>query len=107
MVALLSTLLKVNTADFCLLERLTWRELDGEWLVYQERTALILALEPVAAAVVGMLEDGPADCTSLAARLSDALELPDGVDVNAVVNNVLTPLWRAGLVARADLEPPW
>ena len=97
----------MNTADYCLLERLTWRELDGEWLVYQERTALVLTLQPVAAAVVGMLEDGPASSTNLAARLSNALDLPAGVDVNAVIDNVLTPLWRAGLVARVDLEQPW
>jgi hypothetical protein len=97
----------VNTADYWLPERLTWRELDGEWLVYQERTALVLTLEPVAAAVVGMLEDGPASCSNLAARLGKALDLPSGVDVNAVTGNVLTPLWRAGLVARVDSEQPW
>ena len=97
----------MNTADYCLLEQLTWRELDGEWLVYQERTALVLTLEPVAAAVLGMLEDGPASCSNLASKLSKALDLPSEVDVNAVIDNVLTPLWRAGLVARVDSEQPW
>ena len=75
--------------------------------MYQPRTTLMMTLEPVAAVVVGLLEDGPADLATLAARLAQALELPADLDACTVVDRVVTPLWQAGLVSRSDLDPPW
>jgi len=97
----------VTLPAFCLPEPLTWRELDGVWLVYQAHSTLMMTLEPVAAMVVGLLEDGPADLPTLSARLAQELELPEGVDVGTVVDRVVTPLWHAGLVTSSDLDPPW
>ncbi len=68
---------------------------------------MCLALEPAAAVVVGMLEDEPADAGKLASRLADALELPSDIDIGAILENVLTPLCRAGLVARSGTELTW
>jgi PqqD family protein of HPr-rel-A system len=97
----------VNDVEYSLPQPLTWRELDGEWLVYQDRTGQVLVLDPVAAMVVGLLEDGASDRSRLATRLAGDLELPDDVDVGAIIDNVLHPLWHAGLVARSDQRPAW
>lgn len=97
----------MTSSEYCLPQPLSWRELDGVWLVYQPHSTLMMTLAPVDAMVVGLLEDGPADLPTLSARLAQVLELPEGVDVDTVVDRVLTPLWHAGLVVRSDLDPPW
>lgn len=62
---------------------LRWRQLDGQWLVHCSASGATLHADPVDAALLEWLSDGPATVTDLAARLAAATDaaLPDGTNV--------------------------
>lgn len=51
---------------------LQWREFEGEWVVRAEPSGSLFQLDPLSAAVLGLLEAGPQDRAVLLASLADA-----------------------------------
>lgn len=88
----------MSPTDIRLTSPLHWRQLDGQWVVYQSRTGHMAPLDAVSAAVASLLEDGPASMEDLVQRVAEHTELPADAELSGAVLTVLGVLSRAGLV---------
>ena len=103
----MTTLVLVNAPDYRLTAPLVWRQLDGQWLVYQPRSGVMTVLEPVSALLVNWLESGPAPLDRLIANLAQHTELPDDARMADALASALLPLRQLGLVATDSDALAW
>ncbi len=61
----------VHPSRYALESPLVWTELDGEWVVFQPRTGVLLRPEPWTAAALVLLEDGPKSPSELFEHLGN------------------------------------
>lgn len=54
---------------------LQWREFEGEWVVRAEPSGSLFQLDPLSAAVLGLLEAGPQGRATLLVSLADAMSV--------------------------------
>lgn len=86
---------------------LAWRELDGQWLVYQPRSGQMMTLDTVAAVLVSLLEAGPASPEELVAHLAVHTDLAADASMADAVQAALGPLCEVGLVVGSDHDLSW
>jgi len=79
---------------------LRWRTWDEAAVVHHEASGSTHFLDPLSAAVLRSLEDGPAVLANVAARAAEHLGIPDDDDVEARVALVLEEFDRLGLAER-------
>lgn len=80
---------------------LVWRELDGDWVVMADDSGSLHHLDALSAALLGLLEAGPADLAQLLAALSEAREEPAQHAWSALLTQALQRLIAQDLVQAA------
>jgi len=92
----LARTLRWRLSPFC---RLTWRQLDDEWLVHDAGAGRTHLLDRASAAVLTHIEDGPISSSDLSAWFAGVLDMSPGPALEGALRQVLE-----GLVAVELLE---
>ncbi len=77
---------------------LSWRSLDGEWLLHDAGAGCTHVLDSVSAAVLGRIESGPVDEADLRVWLAQLLETPDDEALATALRQVLGNLAAIDLI---------
>ncbi len=93
----------ITSCRYTLSGSLRWRLLDGVWLVHCSGSGATLAADPVDAALLEWLSDGPASAAGLTSRLGLAsqAELPPDI-AQGVEIRLLSWLQQGWLVVMDD-----
>lgn len=94
-------------AIYLLPERLTWRALDGVWVVYQARTGAMYPLDLLSASVLTVLESQPLSAASLGDQLASEAGLAERDELAVSVQAALDQLCQLGLVAQLGGPAVW
>ena len=78
---------------------LTWREWDGEFVIYDDRSGQVHRLEGLAAEIFETLLAAPADRAGLAIQVTTALEVEQTPEISDAIDTVLRELLISGVVA--------
>ena len=89
-----------NSGGLISLVELQWRQLDGEWLVFDSGSGDTHHFDLISAAVLMCFEAGAQDLTSLCAALASELQLSNGEDLSGRIEALLEQLLRLGLIER-------
>lgn len=92
----------MNKHVYAVSEELRWRELDGEWVVFMTTPATVCCLDPLSAAVLGVIETEPATAESVVDTLSGATAIPVDAAFQVQIGAALERLVASHLIeARA------
>lgn len=87
---------------YTLLGALEWREVDGTWVVLCCASGALQTVDAVGAALLSLLEEGPASAEDLTSRLAQAAGSQLPIDANAGVAERLQHWHLAGWVELVD-----
>ena len=82
------------------LTELHWRQLDGEWLVFDSGSGDTHRFDVISASVLIRLEAGVQDVISLCEVLAGELQLSNSEDLSGRIEGLLEQLFRLGLIER-------
>lgn len=88
----------LSSVRYVLTGPLRWQALDGEWLVYSTATAALRHADAVDAAVLALLESGPAAADDMAEALAAATDLPLDAQHRAGLTELLRQLADIGFL---------
>jgi PqqD family protein of HPr-rel-A system len=77
--------------------QLHWRELDGEWVVFDQASGATHHLMPLAACALMCIEEAALSTDALARQVSEAVERPVA-EVTQALQPLLALLAEAGLI---------
>jgi PqqD family protein of HPr-rel-A system len=78
--------------------RLHWRQLDDDWMVYDEGSGDTHQLDRISAAALTCLEAEPHDLAGLTEVLASELGLPAGEALASKIESLLEQFGRLGLI---------
>ena len=82
------------------LVELHWRQLDGEWLVFDSGSGDTHHFDVISAAVLICLEAGAEDPSSLCEVLAEELQLSKSEELSGRIEGLLEQLLRLRLIER-------
>jgi PqqD family protein of HPr-rel-A system len=82
------------------LAELHWRQLDGEWLVFDSGSGDTHRFDVISASVLICFEAGVHDVTGLCEVLAEELQLSKSEDLSGRIEGLLEQLLRLGLIER-------
>ena len=92
----------MTTHLYAVSEELRWREFDGEWVVFMTTPATVCRLDPLSAAVLGVIETEPATAAAVVDALADAAAIPVDAAFQVQIGAALDRLAASHLIeARA------
>jgi PqqD family protein of HPr-rel-A system len=83
---------------------LTWREWDGEIILYDSHSGDVHRLEGLSAELFETLISAPADLPSLSARVASALDVECNDALTTAIDSVIRDLYLSGVVAPVPNE---
>lgn len=83
---------------FVLCEPLSWRCIDGQWLVFGAASGTLLQADRLSAALLVLIEEAPASQTEIVSRLAQHIGSEVTAELSARVLDAVGVLARAELV---------
>lgn len=83
---------------YVLCETLSWRCIDGQWLVFGAASGTLLQPDRLSAALLALIEEAPASQTEIVSRLAQDIDSEVTAELSAQVLDAIGVLARAELV---------